>query len=115
MRNAIRVVAVWILVGACGPSGPVLRPGVAGDGVAVEATNRTEATICHLRVSRCDLDPPTSYDVLDGATLAPGDAAAFPVPLGCWNFKAEDCELRFVSGLGGVAVGESGAVLELTP
>lgn len=88
----------------------------SGEGATVTLVNRTDETICHLRASRCDLDPPGSQDLLQGVGELPaGDTLAAPLPTGCWNLKAEDCSLEFVTGVAGVAVEESGTTVELTP
>jgi len=108
--------ALVLASAGCPSAGPALHSGSAGDGVSVGVTNATEKTICHLRVSRCDLDPPTSFDLLgEAGELAPGSEATVVIPLGCWNVKAQDCEGNFVTGLAGVAVQDSGMVLRLTP
>jgi hypothetical protein len=88
----------------------------SGEGATVTIVNRTDETICHLRASRCDLNPPGSQDVLQGAGELPaGDTLAASLPTGCWNLKAEDCSLAFVTGVAGVVVEESGTTVELTP
>jgi hypothetical protein len=88
----------------------------AGQGATVTIVNRTDQTICHLRASRCDLNPPGSQDVLQGVGELPaGDTLAASLPTGCWNLKAEDCSLDFVTGVAGVAIEESGTTVELTP
>jgi hypothetical protein len=100
----------------CPSAGPTLRSGNAGDGVGVEVSNDTETAICQLRASRCDLDPPTSFDLLGGGgELAGGSSATVVIPPGCWNLKAQDCDGNFVTGLAGVVVEESGTALRLTP
>ncbi len=95
---------------------PAATHHAAGEGATVTIVNRTDETICHLRASRCDLDPPGSQDVLQGVGELPaGDTLAASLPTGCWNLKAEDCNLDFVTGVAGVSVEESGTTVELTP
>lgn len=118
MRKSVATLAAlgWLGAGTagCPGDGGVAHGGGGGGGVRL--TNATEATICHVRVGRCDLDPPTTRDVLEGVgELGPGDSVTVTIPAGCWNMKAEDCGRGFVSGLAGVSVGDDGATVEFTP
>jgi len=114
MRLSPVIAALVLLCAAsCPPCGYVPRPGV--DGVAVKLTNRTDQTICQIRAVRCDLNPPISYPLFSNMSMAPGSWISWPIPVGCWNFKAEDCDHHFVAGLVDVKVPRQGAELELTP
>ena len=119
MRNAAAMLAAlgWLGAGTLGcPGDGGVAHGGGGGFSGVRLTNATEATICHVRVSRCDLAPPTTVDVLEGlGELAPGASVTVDVEAGCWNMKAEDCGLAFVSGMAGVAVGEDGVDVEFAP
>ncbi len=111
-RRAVLVACLGLGSLACPPATHY----AAGEGATVTIVNRTDETICHLRASRCDLNPPDSQDVLQGVGELPaGDTLSASLPAGCWNLKAEDCDLEFVTGVGGVAVEESGTIVELTP
>lgn len=119
MRRSAAVLAVvgGLPAGALGcPGDGGVAHGGQGSDAGVRLVNGTESTICRVRVGRCDLDPPTTQDVLQGrAALAPGETVTVPVPAGCWNIKAEDCGGGFVSGLAGVRVDDGGATVEFTP
>ena len=79
--------------------------------VQVSIHNGSARTVCYLRVSPVS-DPNWGPDQLGRHVLNPGDSFVAALPMGGWDFRAEDCQGAEVNVLRNFTVADN-VVLEI--